>query len=338
MGTLFELICVESKLSNLIFDNLLFVLVMYWANLIFPSKKILAHIGFFSNCGVSFCLCVLLVSRWIISGYLPLSNLYESLIFLSWGMLMLSTLLESQSKISSIGAINTPIILLVILFAKALLPDSMNMPSSLAPSLKSNWLIIHVTIILLSYVTLLTGSLLSIIFLSLTTKSTKKKLLKVNYARVSSDLLRIKKKAFYKKIISVYLTANWQSKFVVTRTPNFCVKINRVSKRLNLLESIDNLSYRTICFGFPLLTLGILTGSVWANEAWGACWSWDPKETWALVTWLTFASYLHSRIAKSWRGRKPAIIALIGFNIIWLCYFGVNFLGNGLHTYGQVIK
>merc|ERR1712226_915869 len=111
-----------------------------------------------------------------------------------------------------------------------------------------------------------------------------------------------------------------------TLTQNKYLKINRVSKRLNLLESIDNLSYRTICFGFPLLTLGILTGSVWANEAWGACWSLDPKETWALVTWLTFASYLHSRIAKSWRGRKPAIIALIGFNIIWLFILGLIFL------------
>ena len=107
--------------------------------------------------------------------------------------------------------------------------------------------------------------------------------------------------------------------------------------RLSLLESVDNLSYRTISFGFPLLTIGIIAGAVWANEAWGSYWSWDPKETWALITWLVFASYLHARITKSWQGRKPAIIASFGFVVVWICYLGVNFLGKGLHTYGQML-
>ena len=106
--------------------------------------------------------------------------------------------------------------------------------------------------------------------------------------------------------------------------------------RLGLLESIDNLSYRTISFGFPMLTIGIIAGAVWANEAWGSYWSWDPKETWALITWLVFASYLHSRLTKSWQGRKPALIASLGFVVVWICYLGVNFLGKGLHTYGQL--
>ena len=104
--------------------------------------------------------------------------------------------------------------------------------------------------------------------------------------------------------------------------------------RLTLLESIDNLSYRTISFGFPLLTIGIIAGAVWANEAWGSYWSWDPKETWALVTWIVFATYLHSRITKGWEGKKTAILGGLGFFIIWICYLGVNFLGKGLHSYG----
>ena len=109
------------------------------------------------------------------------------------------------------------------------------------------------------------------------------------------------------------------------------------SGRLSLLESIDNLSYRTISFGFPMLTIGIIAGAVWANEAWGSYWSWDPKETWALITWLVFASYLHARITKSWQGEKPAMIASLGFVVVWICYLGVNFLGKGLHTYGQIL-
>jgi len=111
----------------------------------------------------------------------------------------------------------------------------------------------------------------------------------------------------------------------------------QIKDRLTLLESVDNLSYRTISFGFPLLTIGIIAGAVWANEAWGSYWSWDPKETWALITWLVFASYLHARITKTWQGERPAIIAAVGFVVVWICYLGVNFLGKGLHTYGQLL-
>ena len=108
------------------------------------------------------------------------------------------------------------------------------------------------------------------------------------------------------------------------------------SESLSLLETLDNLSYRIIGFGFPLLTTGIIAGAVWANEAWGAYWSWDPKETWALITWFVFAAYLHARITKSWQGKRPAILASIGFIVVWICYLGVNFLGKGLHSYGWI--
>jgi cytochrome c-type biogenesis protein CcsB len=82
------------------------------------------------------------------------------------------------------------------------------------------------------------------------------------------------------------------------------------------------------------LTIGIISGGVWANEAWGSYWSWDPKETWALITWLVFATYLHARITKGWEGKKTAILGGLGFFVIWICYLGVNFLGKGFHSYG----
>jgi cytochrome c-type biogenesis protein CcsB len=103
-----------------------------------------------------------------------------------------------------------------------------------------------------------------------------------------------------------------------------------------LLENIDNFSYNIIGLGFPLLTLGIIAGAVWANEAWGNYWSWDPKETWALITWLIFASYLHARVIKKWGKEKAALIASFGFFEIWFCYLGVNFLSKGLHSYGFI--
>jgi cytochrome c-type biogenesis protein CcsB len=105
-------------------------------------------------------------------------------------------------------------------------------------------------------------------------------------------------------------------------------------QRLSLADTLDNISYRVIGLGFPLLTIGIIAGAVWANEAWGSYWSWDPKETWALITWLVFAAYLHARITRGWQGRRPAILAATGFIVVWICYLGVNLLGKGLHSYG----
>ncbi|KAL8262729.1 hypothetical protein R6Q59_024078 [Mikania micrantha] len=75
--------------------------------------------------------------------------------------------------------------------------------------------------------------------------------------------------------------------------------------------------------------------AVWANEAWGSYWSWDPKETWAFITWIVFAIYLHTRTKKNLQGANSAIVATLGFLIIWICYFGVNLLGIGLHSYGS---
>ena len=206
----------------------------------------------------------------------------------------------------------------------------MQAPSPFVPALKSNWLMLHVTIMMLSYASLIVGSLLGIFFLILTNGKKEEIVLQGNsYGKTFNDN-RVLDTAFYKKG-----STEDYSKLVIedveTSTP---VKENRLS----LLESIDNLSYRTISFGFPMLTIGIIiAGAVWANEAWGSYWSWDPKETWALITWLVFASYLHARITKSWQGRKPAIIASFGFVVVWICYLGVNFLGKGLHTYGQML-
>lgn len=99
------------------------------------------------------------------------------------------------------------------------------------------------------------------------------------------------------------------------------------------LDVLDDLSYKSIALGFPLLTIGIITGAIWANYAWGAYWSWDPKETWSLITWFIYAAYLHSRITRSWRGKRSAILSLIGFASVLFTYFGVNFVLSGLHSY-----
>jgi cytochrome c-type biogenesis protein CcsB len=101
------------------------------------------------------------------------------------------------------------------------------------------------------------------------------------------------------------------------------------------LESLDALVYKTIAVGFPLLTIGIITGAAWANYAWGSSWSWDPKETWSLITWFLYAALLHQRLTVGWRGRKAAIMAIVGFLAVLFTFLGVNLLLPGLHSYAN---
>lgn len=98
------------------------------------------------------------------------------------------------------------------------------------------------------------------------------------------------------------------------------------------LDTIDELIYQSIALGFIFLSLGIITGSVWAHYAWGSYWSWDPKETWSLITWLVYAALLHARLVRGWRGKRIALMSLVGFACVLFTYLGVNYLP-GLHTY-----
>tara|TARA_B100001769_G_C22087056_1_gene586069 strand:- start:338 stop:1303 length:966 start_codon:yes stop_codon:yes gene_type:complete len=319
---------IQSSLDNIIFLVLLIVTIAYWASIIYTDFKILSKISSYGTILANSLIFLLLSLRWLNYGYFPLSNLYESLLFLAWGITFTTFVLESRTRTSIIGSISNPISLFIIGFAGLSLPESMQAPSPLVPALKSNWLMMHVTVMMLSYASLIVGSLLGIFFLILTNGKKDEIILQGNsYGKTFKDT-RLLDTAFYQEApIQDY------SKLVVEEAGD----TNPIKEsRLTLLESIDNLSYRTISFGFPLLTIGIIAGAVWANEAWGSYWSWDPKETWALITWLVFASYLHARITKSWQGRKPAIIASFGFIVVWICYLGVNFLGKGLHTYGQL--
>ncbi|MBW1615516.1 MAG: c-type cytochrome biogenesis protein CcsB [Deltaproteobacteria bacterium] len=99
-------------------------------------------------------------------------------------------------------------------------------------------------------------------------------------------------------------------------------------------DTLDDLVYRTVMFGFLFLTTGIITGAVWANSAWGTYWSFDPKETWSLITWFIYAVLLHLRFMSGWRGKKIAWVSIIGFTAVLFTYFGVNYLP-GLHSYAN---
>ncbi len=306
---------IQNWLSNVVFGILLIAMISYWVNLSFFNKNnLLSNFGklcaTIANAFLFFVLC----SRWIVAGYFPLSNLYESLLFLTWTLLTLYLYVESQTKSKLIGAILIPVALLINGFSNLTLSPEMQKASPLVPALQSNWLMMHVSMMLLSYGTLIMGSLLCILFLVIS-----------QYKEVDLKQVDETSTPLYNIMLDYY-----EAKLVAPQ--------NNISElgKFKLLQSLDNWSYRIIGLGFPFLTIGIIAGGVWANEAWGSYWSWDPKETWALITWLVFASYLHARITKGWEGKKTAILGGLGFFVIWICYLGVNFLGKGLHSYGWV--
>jgi len=309
---------IENFLSNIVFGILLVTMILYWVNLIISQNLALAKIARFGSIVTNILLFFILGLRWIVAGYFPLSNLYESLLFLTWMLLTIYLYLEYKTKSKLIGSSLIPIALLIDGFANLTLPIEMQKASPLVPALQSNWLMMHVSMMMLSYATLIIGSLLSILFLVISKGQ------EVDFNLLENSKLSLQKSN--NLIVNNTALAYEQISFLPTSTIQ--------NSKLKLLQSIDNWSYRVIGLGFPFLTIGIIAGGVWANEAWGAFWSWDPKETWALITWLVFASYLHSRITKGWEGKKTAILGSLGFFVIWICYLGVNLLGKGLHSYG----
>ncbi|MFH1116007.1 MAG: c-type cytochrome biogenesis protein CcsB [Pseudomonadota bacterium] len=109
----------------------------------------------------------------------------------------------------------------------------------------------------------------------------------------------------------------------------------RFGKFLPTTHLLDEIIYRAILVGYPMLTVGIITGAAWADYAWGSYWSWDPKETWSLITWLVYSAFLHARLARNWTGLRTAILSVLGFAAVLFTYFGVNYLP-GLHSYFQL--
>ena len=253
------------------------------------------------------CLTAQLLLRWLDSGHFPISNLYESLCFLAWGCSLAQLLVERSWASPLVSAACSPMALGCVAFASFALPDRLQEASPLVPALRSSWLIMHVSVIMLSYAALLIGSLLSVAVLV----TDRGQALELRSSSIGSGAWR-------------------QSE--LAGPDGTSLRLQSVS--MSMVEQLDSLSYRTITVGFLLLSVGLVSGAVWANEAWGSWWSWDPKETWALITWLVYAAYLHTRLIRGWQGRRPALVASAGLVVIAVCYIGVNLLGIGLHSYG----
>jgi len=222
-----------------------------------------------------------------VDGRAPLTNLYESVVFFAWSILLIYLLMDWKYKQRTIGAFVLPTALFSMLWAQMSLHAAID---PLVPALQSNWLTYHVITCFLGYAGFAVAFGVSVMY-----------------------LIKIGKEEKYQgdKPMGGIL-----GMFPPTKV-------------------LDDMNYKAIMLGFPLLTLGIVTGAAWAYYAWGTYWSWDPKETWSLIVWFLYAAFLHARFTRGWVGRRAAWLSVFGFAATIFCYLGVNLVLSGLHSYGS---
>jgi cytochrome c-type biogenesis protein CcsB len=223
-----------------------------------------------------------MVARWVEShqlgiGYVPLSNMYESMVFFAWGIVGFYLLFQRSYRTRALGAFIMPLGFLTVGVAVLSLPPEIR---PLMPALQSSWLFYHVATSFLGY------AAFAISF--------------------GVSLLYLKKK-----------------------------EGQRPESLLPDRKTLEDINDKAIMVGFMLFTIGIVTGAIWANYAWGTYWSWDPKETWSLVTWIVYAILLHARYTGRWVGPKMAYMSMAGFVAVIFTYWGVNYLISGLHSYAS---
>ncbi len=229
--------------------------------------------------------------RWVESyqlgaGYVPLSNMYESLVFFAWSIAVVYLAIEYIYKTRYLGAYVISFAFLAMAYASFSAEFSKDI-KPLLPALQSNWLAAHVITCFIGYAAFTIACGLAILYI-----------FNISFGGAGAGPEK-----------------------------------SGEPERLNL-KQLDIIIYRMIVFGFLWLTAGIITGAVWANSAWGTYWSWDPKETWSLITWFIYALALHARYTRNWNGTRMAFVALTGFMSVIFTYYGVNFLLSGLHSYG----
>jgi len=394
-------------------------MVLYISFLAFKNNKIglvasvVTYLGFIIQ-------TVALFMRWSESyqmgsdiGRVPLSNLYESLVFFTWSTVLIYLIVEYKYKARAFGAFVLPVAFLALAFINVAGISSDITP--LVPALKSNWLFYHVLISFLGYAAFGVAFAISMVFLLMNTDERGKSanllsglamvviLAVAGYALAGQGLKTpfwiglgalvlvwftflvfngAKNKSqvylFWSACVTlavvlllamgidfVYLITFknlasgesfkkhlFEGTFVSHSTPVvflswaavtgiFWLAWSQGMKLKALLQAfmpnldlLDDVTYRMIAIGWPLLTGGIVTGAVWANSAWGTYWSWDPKETWSLITWFVYAIYLHARYVRGWKGTQMAVISAVGFLAVIFTYLGVNLVLSGLHSYG----
>ncbi|MEN8188793.1 MAG: c-type cytochrome biogenesis protein CcsB [Thermodesulfobacteriota bacterium] len=280
----------SSQLLGITTFTYLFSTILYAVIFIFRAKKLGTATTIFTL--VAFLIQTAgLALRWQESyqmgiGHAPLTNMYESVVFFAWTIILIYLLIEWKFKTKIIGAFAVPFAFLAMAYASN---SGINTEiNPLIPALQSNWLIAHVVTCFIGYAAFAIAAGLGFMYL----------IKNMSASRQTTD-----------------------DSTLIGSLPS--------------LKVIDDITHKTMVFGFLWLSLGIISGAVWANSAWGTYWSWDPKETWSLITWFIYAITLHARYTRGWGGVRIAWLSIVGFVSVIFTYYGVNFLLSGLHSYGS---
>jgi cytochrome c-type biogenesis protein CcsB len=277
----------SSQLLGITTFTYLFASFLYIGALLFRSDKV----GLFATWFTVVALVVQTAGlglRWVESyqmgiGHAPLSNMYESVVFFAWTIVILYLGIEWKFKTRTIGAFALPLAFLAMAYGSfAPINKGIN---PLVPALQSNWLLAHVITCFVGYAAFAIAAALGIMYLI---------------------------KSYFEK----------------DSGPGS-------NSQLPSLKMLDDIIHKSMIFGFIWLSAGIITGAIWANSAWGTYWSWDPKETWSLITWFVYAITLHARYTRGISGKTIAWLSLVGLAAVIFTYYGVNFLLSGLHSYGS---
>jgi cytochrome c-type biogenesis protein CcsB len=284
-----------------------------------------------------------ILMRWVESyqlgfGHAPFSNLYESLVFFAWVIMLIYLIVERKIDNRVVGAFTAPIACLAMAYA-SLNPRISSAIQPLIPALKSNWLIAHVVTCFIGYASFAIAFGVSTMYLIKQGRDDEH----VSWVKFVKAPILFFVMFLFSRVLFVH---NWVSALIIAipvslvfyavvylaRVLPFDLK-DRLLGKFPETRILDELGYQLIVLGFLFLTVGIITGAVWANSAWGRYWGWDPKETWSLVTWFVYATLLHARMMRGWHGKRIAYLSIIGFAAVLFTYFGVNLLP-GLHSYG----
>ncbi|HSB31878.1 MAG TPA: c-type cytochrome biogenesis protein CcsB [Candidatus Sulfobium mesophilum] len=290
----------------------------------------------------------------------PLTNLYESLVFFVWCLILAYLVIEFRYKNRSFGAFITPVAGLVLAFI-----DISGMSKDiqpLVPALQSNWLLAHVMMSFIAYSMFAVSFSTGLMYLIVKTDNRNQPaylfwtimlgIFAIVLCAMGLDYLTFKvavksqeeliksylfKASFRNSSSAIALLSFAASAAIIFVIWRFGGVLKKLITSLNIsAETLDEITYKSIAMGFPIFTLGgLIFGAIWADQAWGKYWTWDPKETWSLITWFFYAFYLHSRLMRGWKGKRVAMVAVLGFVAVIFTYLGVNLLLSGLHSYGS---
>jgi cytochrome c-type biogenesis protein CcsB len=270
---------------------------------------------------------------------------------------MIHLIIEFKYKNRSLGAFVTPIAALALAFIDV--SGTVKEIQPLVPALQSNWLLFHVLLSFLGYAAFGVSFGAAVAYIVMVTESRRERayifwsiivgifltvliamgidFLSLTATQRGSMIQNHFLKATFRSSSGGAVAVSWIASiafiFVIWQ---FGIGLKKVLSSLSLTHKIlDDIAYKSIAIGFPLFTIGgLVMGAVWANSAWGKYWTWDPKETWSLITWFVYALYLHARFVAGWRGKRVAILSVVGFIAVIFTYLGVNLVLSGLHSYG----